>query len=534
MAVAVAAMIVAYRWVVPATSAASAVPVVRIAHTMVYDRARAAFDEVIREYEALKVREGDPVRIEQIVIPAVIEKQWIRTRLIGGTPPDIVQQDPMATDAHFISRYFHALAGELEESNPYNVGTVLEGVTWRNTFYDSLEHSGFDFRLSQNYGIPLSGLTIRLVINLDLWETFTSAAGRDAELPADYESFLRACELAVQQRDPTGRPFLALAGSKPTTWELFTRLHRHQTQRLALRDNSLGELWFENQNLRINILAGQSPFPTEDERSAYGLIREVGQHLAPGALSLQRNDAFFQFAQGRALMAIVSSMDAPALKAMVKERFRMTAFALPMPGPDHPVFGPFALGPESERQFPGSGTFMLVRQDSLRTARAVDFLRFLTSLPRAQLFSDWTGMLSATVGVEPSAAVAPYMPQLEGYPPALNLDGTSNQRRIIENELHRLLARDGSVEAYVEAVRPQLLAQFPADQRNREGHNFVLQAQDALQAAAFFGAAPPETDAGARLEELVDVNLWYDFETLYFRGRFEEILRPLPAAAPQP
>lgn len=147
--------------------------------------------------------------------------------------------------------------------------------------------------------------------------------------------------------------------------------------------------------------------------------------------------------------------------------------------------------------------------------RALDFLRFLTSASSAQRLSDATGMVPAMIGVEASPEVRPYLPILHGYPPGVPLGTTTDQRRIYDTNMERLLRPEGGVEAYVEAIRPPMLAQFPRDLRDRRGQDVVLQLQDALQSAASFGAAPAGQSADDRLDELIEVTLWYEWEAAF-------------------
>ncbi len=501
----------------------SDVPVVRIAHTLVYDRAREVLDELIAEYEARQREAGHPVRVEQIVVPARMQPPWLRTQLIGGTPPDIVQQEPMGVDAVLVSRFLTPLSRELEEANPYNAGTPLAGVPWRNTFYDGLETTGYDFRLSQNFGVPLFGQTLRVVLNLERWKEVVRQVRGDEPPsipPTGFREFLELDEWVQRYRAVTGRSLETLAGSGESAGLLFNLLHEHQTQRLALEVNSQGELWTDRPAHLISILEGERAFPTEAERSAYRLIRRVGGMLSSGSMMLSRDDAFFRFSQGQALMIFIAAPDAPALAATIEGRFPLAVFPLPLPSVDDPEFGGNVLGPITERKFPSGGTFVLVRQsDPAQQARALDFLRFLTALPSAQRLSDATGVVSATVGVDASPAVAPFLPHMEGFPGGLMFGSTVDQRRILQTRLNELLKPDGGVDAFVEAIRGPMMAQFPIDLRERRGQETVLQVQDALQSAAFFGVAAAGQEADERLTELLEVTLWYEWEKVWMTSQ---------------
>jgi hypothetical protein len=323
-------------------------------------------------------------------------------------------------------------------------------------------------------------------------------------------------------RQETGRPVAAIAGSDQAAWNLLNRLHQSQTQRFSLENGHLGEFKANRMHYMIDVLVGRLDYPSAAERSAYRLMREVGLHLTPGALSLKRNDAFFTFSQGNALMIVVSSMDAPALRMTVGNRFELATFPIPLPTRDNPDYGAHIIGTLSESEFPPGGTFILIRQsDAVQAGRALDFLRYATSVPSARLFSETTGMPSAVVGIVPLAEVRPFTPNSAGYPPGMNLDPSAETRRVVETSLHLLLNPVGGVDPFVEALAANLRPRFRRDAADRRGQDQVLQIQDGLQAAAYFGATGQDSDADARLEELVDVNLWYEWEALAIQARLD-------------
>ena len=60
---------------------------IRFAHFELEVGVREALDSLARTYE----REHPHVNVEQIAVPQQFYKQWIRTQLVGGIPPDIIE-----------------------------------------------------------------------------------------------------------------------------------------------------------------------------------------------------------------------------------------------------------------------------------------------------------------------------------------------------------------------------------------------------------------------------------------------------------
>ncbi|MFZ9683603.1 MAG: carbohydrate ABC transporter substrate-binding protein, partial [Cephaloticoccus sp.] len=108
---------------------------IRIAHWQIEEGPPAAMDALIERYEELNPH----INVEQVMVPGNVYKQWLRTQLIGGESADIIEFGSFIGGVSDIPpRFFDPISSYLEESNPYNVGTPLEGVRWRDTFVDGL------------------------------------------------------------------------------------------------------------------------------------------------------------------------------------------------------------------------------------------------------------------------------------------------------------------------------------------------------------------------------------------------------------
>ena len=108
--------------------------VIRFAHWQIETGPRKAFDAMIKRFEELNPQ----VRVEQVDVPGRFYKQWLRTQLIGGMAPDIVEFGHLFDADDIYPRFLEPISDYMEVPNPYNRGTPLEGVRWRDTFLDGL------------------------------------------------------------------------------------------------------------------------------------------------------------------------------------------------------------------------------------------------------------------------------------------------------------------------------------------------------------------------------------------------------------
>ncbi len=463
-------------------------PVLRFAHWQLEGGVRDAFDEVAREYMRLHPH----VRVEQLAIPDRAYPSWLRTQLVGGTAPDLIAVGMGVTD-ELLARFFTPLTEHVEQPNPYNQGTPLEGLPWRSTFVDELTGSAFNVNLLEYYSIPSTLFTVRVFYNRDLWR---SALG-DTPHPADYRAFLAICARVEEWARERNRPISAISGSRYNAPFLMAQLFRGQTQRLALDVDMLRTMNASPSELGVAFLRGEFDLEDDAIRSGLTLMREVGHHMQPGFLQLGRDDAMFRFAQGTTLMMATGSWDATSLRQQVP--FELGVFSLPSPAADDAEFGRFVLGPASEGNIRTASGFGLTRQ-SQNPELALDFLHFLASRPGNRLFTGRSGWLPAIVGVEPDAFMAPFVPRIEGVPDGFDLTLRSlgpDLERARDNHLHHLFSPSGGVDEFLRRFAPAARSAIRDGLRMRSrnaGRNVMRQD---VQLAAFhrLGALRPDEQA---------------------------------------
>ncbi len=456
--------------------------VIRVAHWQLESGIREAIDTLARDYERLHPN----VRIEQTPIPERIYPSWLKTQLVGGTAPDVIQVGKGSND-ETLARYFAPLTDEVELPNPYNAGTPLAGVPWRDTFVDGLA-GGDSYRpnLLEYYGIPLSMITVRMYYNVTAWKRILG----DTPPPADYDAFVSICERVQAYAQRTGQVIFPIAGSSYGTPWFASALIGSQTQRLTQQLDDEHVLHAVAPETSLQYLAGRWSVDDPELINGLTLAREIGRFTQPGFTQANRDDASFYFVQERALMIVTGSWDAPSFRTLAP--FEISAFQLPMPSADHPRFGAGVIGPTSEAQTPTGTTFGLTRA-SRHPAAAIDFLHYVTSREGNRTFTDVSSWLPSVVGVELPPLVQPFAPQIDGYVNGISIDvgGGANVRRIIDSNLNALFDANTDIASFRDLLRANLPSAIRADLRqtnryfirNTARQDTLLAAQLMLQAS---------------------------------------------------
>ena len=441
----------------------------RFAHWQLESGLRDAFDRLAADY----MRLHPDVRVEQLPIPESVYPNWLRTQLIGGTAPEMIEFG-LVNSNEILANYFVPLTPYLEHPNPYNKGNDLAETPWRETFVGALGHD-YNQELLEYYSIPNTVNTIRMFYNRPLWR----AVFGSEEVPRTYEELLACCQRAAAYRTASGEPILPIAGAQGNSPYLLQRLFSSQTQRLFYSLAPPGSLYPTHEQLALEYLAGQWSFRDPAVLDGMELARSVGQFLPTGFLQLKREDALFTFTQGRALMTITGSWDAPSIHSQAP--FEVGVFNPPVPTTRNPRYGHNVYGPVSESGGNTSLSFAVVRQPSAaKMARIIDFLHFMTSRDSNSKFSADSGWLPAVVGAAVQPAVRPFLPRTEGYPAGFGMGITqeggtrsfgTETGRIRDASMYRLYEPDGGPSAYVDAMaenmRPAVISDLTKIHRDQ-------------------------------------------------------------------
>ncbi len=414
---------------------------VRLSHWQLEGTVREGLAAVARRYEQLNPK----VKVEILVVPERVYRQWMRTQLVGGTAPDLIEYTMYwGRIEELAPRYFQPITRQVAEPNPYNRGTPLAGVPWRDTFLDGMNGpDGYNTLMRDYYAPTIAAFTMRLFYNRTLLREIT---GRD-EPPATWREFLAldAAVRAYAQRQ--GRVLSTIGNSWDNCWWLaepvLHGLGSHLSPQLD-HDHTLSLSYWE---IALGWRRGEWSYRTPELANALRVFRDLGNASQPGFVQMRRDVAMLDFLRGHALILCAGSWDASSLRR--EAPFDVGAFRLPLPGREDPEYGPQTLGPLSDGAVSTSTPFYL-NKASAHPEAAVDFLRFLTSVEGDQIFVNVSQWLPAIRHVRPTEFSRRFMPFYDGYNwGASYFNNTGSEMTMFFlGEMHRLFGPGGSVEAF--------------------------------------------------------------------------------------
>ncbi len=378
---------------------------IRIAHWQLEGGVRQGLDAAIRRYGEI----NPGVRVVQIPVPDNIYAGWALTQLVGGDAPDIVEYNKDFS-GFAVQQYFEPMTGEVMRPNPYNRGTPIEGVRWRDTFLDAMSsEDGFNRQLNQYYAVTLTQHSLRIIYNRPLMAAITGSA----EPPGNYRDLLAlfgktrayarrhpgiAAPIACSRDTVVGETGIIFSSAASP---LYAKLDRRHALRIS------------NHELGVAYLRGDWDFRSAETMTGLELLRAFGENCMPGFLSLTRDAAVMDFVNGRSLMIVAPSWESTSLKQLCA--FDIGAFRYPVPTQDDPVYGPRMLGPYSDGELITWFALYLNKATPHRR-EALDFLHFITSQEGDRIFSDVSGWLPGTVGITAASAFSrQFLPVYDGY-----------------------------------------------------------------------------------------------------------------------
>lgn len=452
---------------------------IRLSQWQLEGTVRDAIDAIIARYEELNPH----VRVEHIAVPDSVYLPWVQTQLVGGTAPDLVEYVWVWPN---IPRFFQPIDDAVVEPNPYNRGTPLEGVPWRDTNVDGMTNPDSYVRaLNRHYGITITSHVPRLVYNRDLLRRITGGE----EPPATYREFRALCSRVEAYAREHGLELVPLATSKDSYPFLMFSIMGHATNRLAERLDWRRRLRVTDAEAALDYLRGDWNYTSPEIMAGLRQLREFGEVSTPGFLQRNRDSALTDFVNERALMAVVPSWDASSLRQMAP--FALGAFRYPYPREDDPEYGAYTAGPFSEGQVQTGMAFYVNRRTKHR-AQALDFLRFLTSVEGSRMFTEISHWQPATVGVEPSDFAAQFAQVTEGIvwgASFMTLSG-ADADMFLRGRLNLLWNANGSAAAFSAAVESGLAERLRSDLgREEKAGRLNLCREDAIAAATFMLAS---------------------------------------------
>lgn len=448
---------------------------VRLAHWQIEYGPPDGIDAVIKRYEQLNPN----VDVEQVLVPGPVYMQWLRTNLVGGTGTDIIEYGNFLPGMQDVpARFFDPLTAVLEEPNPYNKGTALEGVPWRNTFVDGLFNEQIlSPEVGQIYSVTLTQLTLRLFCNEDL---LREIVGDDPNFrfPETFDElrglFARTQEFARR----TGRTVNGIAGARLNAEWVLDCILNFALLDLTVKLDQEGQLMRYPRNVQMDYLRGKWNYRKPEVQAALELVRELTAQMRPGFIQLERDAAVQEFMQGEALFVVTGTWDATSLRRLAK--FPVGMYRFPQPDANDPVTGRYYYGRTADASGLTSMALYLNNR-SPHKPEAVDFLRFLTSVEGGQLFMERSGWISSVRDTTIPEDLKPAYGAVDGYSFGGGYMRTyGNTSKVFINNMYKLVGPQGSVTRFAEALEQEMpTAQWADLQMEVRNLTDALRPQDA-------------------------------------------------------
>lgn len=267
------------------------VKTITIAHWQLEDGFREGFEEMIKRFEKIKAEQGEKVKVIQTTIPWNGYEQWFMTQLIGENPVDVVE---LLGNSHMYNQYFHPLSPYLGKENPFNKGTVLEGLPWKDTYIDHMV-AAVDPIYAEYFGIGTCFSVYRLFVNLDLLEKATGSR----KMPEDISEWLACCQKLKEYGEKIGKPIIPIGvrGFDRETLEFLFNYYYYQTIGNLIDNNSR---FCDGNVLPEDILEGMKDKTIDKDRilAVVEVVREIGQYLSKGFPSCDLEQTKFLFCSG--------------------------------------------------------------------------------------------------------------------------------------------------------------------------------------------------------------------------------------------
>lgn len=437
--------------------------ILRISHWQLELGYRDALQAVIDAYVRMrKERFGQEVEIIQIPVTERVYGQLLNTHLISGTAPDLAELGfaKLASDDQYLARYFLPLTELIDKPNPYNDPKYwpdvseaereklrqLQNLPWRETFIDGMR-GGYREQLQDYFSAPTSMFTMRLFYNKDILAQAGYPQG-----PRTLKELFDACQKIRILTDKQGRNLIPIAGSRYNIWPFRDRYEVAFTASFEPQLDIDLDGYISSWESYVGFLRGLTTLQTPQIRAQFECMRLICDQFAPGFMGQDRMQAAFHFVMGRAGMIASGSWDAMSLFQQAKFEIGIVDFPLPAPGEK---WSEFVAGRCNEAGTGGGALYGIYKLSKNRDI-AIDFLRFITSLPANQLLNQKADWLPAVLGALPSPRMMPFVPDPKGYNSRVSFRFGNYVQAIYDGQESRFLQGEIGYDLFAEKVSAAL------------------------------------------------------------------------------
>ncbi|MEI6420597.1 MAG: extracellular solute-binding protein [Lentisphaerota bacterium] len=378
--------------------------------------AASAFDAVIRDFQQDYFKKtGKKVVVEQIAIPYTGYSEYTNTGLIGKTAPDIIQIGCSGTLANVnnIARYFIPLGEIILKPNPWNEGTPLQGLPWKDTFTDGMQGS-LEPGFQEYYRISVSYQTVRIFYNKNL---LRKISGTD-KFPGEYGDFLELCRKVVKYSETAEVKTVPVAACFFQK-EMFKGAYASAFTQDLIRKTDFNFDASADSLECYNHYGKDWAFDSEQLKDSLDCTIEVVKYFMPGWMAAARDDMSFAFVQQRALMTITWGQDGKMFLDQINGAFDVGVCDVPLPF-KHPKYSRFVKSSANEVAIP-SGSPMSIINFTKHPEECISFLQYLTTARANSKFNSLVCWLPVVKGAAiENEWLKGFLPKMEGHTGGLN------------------------------------------------------------------------------------------------------------------
>jgi len=352
----------------------SDVETITIAHWQLEDGFRQGFDKAIKQYEAMKAKEGKKVKIIQTTVPFRGYKQWYITQLISGDPADLIE---LIGSSRVFNQYFIPLSSYISEINPYNKNTPLEGYLWKDTYIDGMS-STLDPIYAEYFGVGMVFHSVRMYVNKKLLFDATGSK----KMPQNFNEWMICCKKLREYGKKNGKSIIPI-GVRGFDKRTLETVFRNYFSQLNANLNDIDSTFCFNKMPAAELIMLMSKNKLNRDRllAAVDLIKEIGMNFSKGFTATDLEQTKFLFFTGNVGFFPEGSWN--GWSVIKNSPFEVEVINIPLIGVNNRYHKYFA-GQATEIGSNVSGRFGIPKA-SKKFDLALDFLRFLTSYRINQL-----------------------------------------------------------------------------------------------------------------------------------------------------